>query len=215
MTCAPLRTSNRWRLFLGLALTLASAGCGDNQTEHTTRSPGDAASSTTAGASVAGGAKMAPAGGSGSAEPAASGGAPTAEPGAAPQAGATTTNAAADGGGEQGTWRATSAILAGNAFPKEVVDGITLTITGENYEVLVGGRPDRGTCQRDESQTPGRMVITGTEGPNTGKTYLAIFEQPSDDELRICYDLSGDGHPGVFESTAENGYFLVTYARRK
>src|SRR4051794_40819519 len=34
------------------------------------------------------------------------------------------------------------------------------------------------------------MDITGTSGPNKGKTILAIYEQKGD-TLRICYDLSG------------------------
>ena len=34
------------------------------------------------------------------------------------------------------------------------------------------------------------MTITGTEGPNRGKTFPAIYEL-KDDTLRICDDLSG------------------------
>ena len=35
------------------------------------------------------------------------------------------------------------------------------------------------------------MDITGTNGPNKGKTFLVIYELKGD-ELRVCYDLSGE-----------------------
>jgi uncharacterized protein (TIGR03067 family) len=58
------------------------------------------------------------------------------------------------------------------------------------------------------------MDITGTEGPNKGKTILAIYEI-TDDTLRICYDLSGKARPTEFKTTKGTKLFLVTYNREK
>jgi uncharacterized protein (TIGR03067 family) len=58
------------------------------------------------------------------------------------------------------------------------------------------------------------MIITGTEGPNIGKTYPAIYELKGD-LLRICYDLSGVKHPTEFKSIAGTKLYLVTYNRKK
>ena len=61
---------------------------------------------------------------------------------------------------------------------------------GRKYTVLVGEGRDEGTVKRDPAKTPKTMDITGTKGPNEGKTFLAIYESKGD-ELRVCYDLSG------------------------
>ncbi len=56
------------------------------------------------------------------------------------------------------------------------------------------------------------MAITGTKGPNQGKTIPAIYEL-NGDTLKVCYDLSGEGHPTEFQSKAGTKLFLVTYRR--
>ena len=115
----------------------------------------------------------------------------------------------------QGHWIATSATMAENPFPRAVTESISLVVTGDRYEVMVGGKSDKGTCNTDLEHSPNRMTITGTDGPNAGKTYLAIFDFPSVAEMRVCYDLTGSEYPTVFDSTAENGLFLVNYSRKK
>ncbi len=114
----------------------------------------------------------------------------------------------------QGDWQAVKAVLAGAPFPDAVTDGITLSINGTEYRVLVAGNSDKGTCEIDQSSAPLRMTIRGTEGPNTGKTFLAICDFPNSEEMRVCYDLQGSSFPEEFTSTAENGHFLVNYRRK-
>jgi uncharacterized protein (TIGR03067 family) len=115
----------------------------------------------------------------------------------------------------QGNWQATKAILAGAPFPDSVTAGITLSLSGSEYIVSVAGEPDKGTCELDQSSTPSRMTIRGTEGPNKGKTFLAICDFPSSDEMRVCYDMEGAKFPADFTSTAKDGYFLVSYSRKE
>jgi uncharacterized protein (TIGR03067 family) len=66
----------------------------------------------------------------------------------------------------------------------------------------------------DSTSKPKGMSITGTEGPNIGKTYPAIYELKGD-MLRICYDLSGAKRPTEFKSTAGTRLYLVAYNRKK
>lgn len=115
----------------------------------------------------------------------------------------------------QGDWQATAAMLAGAPFPDTVTAGTTLSIAGTGYSVLVNGNPDIGTCDLDETSEPVHLTIRGTEGPNKGKTFLVICDFPGNDEMRICYDLTGTSFPDEFSSTAENGWFLVTYQRKQ
>ena len=114
----------------------------------------------------------------------------------------------------QGTWLASTAELGGQKFPDEVRKSIKLVIKDGKYTVTVGDRPDKGTTKMDSSAKPKTIDITGTDGPNKGKTMLAIYEL-NGDTLRVCYDLSGKSRPTEFKTTAGTQLFLVTYDREK
>jgi uncharacterized protein (TIGR03067 family) len=58
------------------------------------------------------------------------------------------------------------------------------------------------------------MEITGTAGPNKGKTFSAIYELQGD-TLKICYDLTGKARPTEFKSKAGTQLFLATYKKVK
>jgi uncharacterized protein (TIGR03067 family) len=112
-----------------------------------------------------------------------------------------------------GTWLAKKAELAGKEFPKQVVANLKLTLNKGDYEVQAES-PDRGIVTYDDSAMPKKMDIKGVEGPNKGKTILAIYEL-SGDTLKICYDLSGKEHPTEFKTLPKSRLFLVTYERQK
>jgi uncharacterized protein (TIGR03067 family) len=114
----------------------------------------------------------------------------------------------------QGTWLASTAELGGKPFPEEVRKSIKLTLKDGKYTVTVGKDPDHGTVKLDPSAKPTAMDITGTEGPNKGKTFLAIYELDGA-TLKICYDLSGKGRPTEFKTAEGTQLFLVTYQREK
>lgn len=113
-----------------------------------------------------------------------------------------------------GVWLPSSAELGGTPFPDEVRKSIRLEIKGDDYTVTVGAQPDRGTCKRDPSAKPKTLDITGTEGPNKGKTILAIYER-NGDTLRVCYDLTGKNRPSEFKTAAGTQLFLVEYKLQK
>ena len=114
----------------------------------------------------------------------------------------------------RGTWSPTKAELGGRPMPDAVLKSISLKLDKGKYEVFVGDAPDRGTYTLDTASKPAGMSITGTEGPNRGKTYPAIYKIDGD-TLRICYDLSGAKRPTEFKSTAGTMLYLVTYSRKK
>jgi len=114
----------------------------------------------------------------------------------------------------QGSWKPVTAELGGEAMPEAVVKSISLKLDNGKYEVFVGDRPDRGTYTIDAASKPKSMTITGTEGPNHGKTFPAIYELKGD-TLRICYDLSGAKRPTEFKSLVGTKLYLVTYNRKK
>ena len=114
----------------------------------------------------------------------------------------------------QGNWKPAKAELAGQPMTDDVLKSISLKLDHGKYEVFVGGNPDKGTYTVDSSSKPKSMTITGTEGPNHGKTFPAIYEL-NGDMLRICYDLSGAKRPTEFKSIAGTQLYLVTYIRKK
>jgi len=121
---------------------------------------------------------------------------------------------AKDGAGNDGVWLPSAAELGGQPFPDEVRKSMKLVIKDGKYTVTVGQAVDQGTVKLNPSAKPKQMEITGTDGPNKGKTFLAIYERDGD-TLRVCYDLSGKSYPTEFKSNAENKLFLVTYKREK
>jgi len=114
----------------------------------------------------------------------------------------------------QGSWTPAKADLGGQPMAEAVLKSISLKLDNGKYEVFVGDKPDKGTYTLDSTSKPKSMTITGTEGPNRGKTFPAIYELKGD-TLRICYDLSGAKRPTEFKSIAGTKLYLVTYNHTK
>jgi uncharacterized protein (TIGR03067 family) len=114
----------------------------------------------------------------------------------------------------QGTWLPEKAELAGRMFPEEVRKSVKLEVNDSRYKVTVGKQVDQGTVKLNPAAKPKEIDITGTEGPNKGKTILAIYEQDGN-TLRVCYDLSGKSRPKEFKTEEGTQLFLVTYKREK
>ena len=120
----------------------------------------------------------------------------------------------ADSKALEGTWSLSSAVMAGKPFPEQLIKTMSLTMKDGRYTVMVGQGKDEGTAKLDSSKTPKTMEITGTDGPNKGKTFLAIYKIDGD-SLTICYDLSGKAYPTEFKSMPDTKLFLEEYKRAK
>lgn len=113
----------------------------------------------------------------------------------------------------QGTWIPVKADLGGRPMPEAVLKGITLKMDKGAY-VVMAESADKGTYTVDATTKPKSITISGTNGPNQGKTFPAIYELKGE-TLRICYDLSGAKRPITFESVPGTKLYLVTYQRKK
>jgi uncharacterized protein (TIGR03067 family) len=114
----------------------------------------------------------------------------------------------------EGTWRPTEAEFAGNKYPDETLKTIKLVLTADAYTVEAGKNIDKGTYKVAPDKKPKELDITGTEGPNKDKTFLAIYEV-NGDTLRICYDLEGKKRPTEFKTAKDTQQFLIVYKRDK
>ena len=116
----------------------------------------------------------------------------------------------------QGVWKPVGAILSGNRLPPPALKAITLTVSGNKYEVVVEGEDhaDRGTFAVDVSTTPRRLTLKSQEGPNKGKTFLAIYETKSPTAMRVCYDLSGQEFPTDFKAPKDSSLYIAGYRKQ-
>jgi uncharacterized protein (TIGR03067 family) len=112
----------------------------------------------------------------------------------------------------EGTWIPISAELSGRPFPQQVLQTMRLVLTENSYVARVGDVNDTGIVTLHSETHPSSMEILGTEGPNKGKTLLAIYEQ-TEDTLRVCYDLEGKNRPQEFKTQPNTQLFLVEYRR--
>ena len=126
------------------------------------------------------------------------------------------TKPAADKQSHEGVWKPIAAVLGGVRLPDEAVKAITLKVSGDKYEVTIEGtkEADKGTCTLDKTVIPHRMTITSDEGPNRGKTMLAIYEMKDANSMRVCYDLSGKEFPTEFKAPKGTKLYLVGYRRQ-
>ncbi len=113
-----------------------------------------------------------------------------------------------------GTWQLKSADVAGNPLPAEFIKSFKLIVEGDKYRALTGGPEDKGDLKLGTEGKRKTIDIIGKEGPNQGKTLLAIYKIEGD-KMTCCYDLSGKVRPTEFKSTAENKLFLAVYEREK
>ena len=118
---------------------------------------------------------------------------------------------------QEGVWKPKAAVLGGTFLPQPALEAITLKIKDGKYEVTVEGEDhsDKGTCTLDTTTSPKRMTIKSTEGPNKGKTFLAIYEMKNAVSMRVCYDLSGTEFPKEFKAPKGTQLYLVGYRRHK
>ena len=114
----------------------------------------------------------------------------------------------------QGTWLPTAAEVSENPFGEATLKIMKLVVEGDKYAVTVGISVDLGTIRIDPAAKPKTMDIIGTDGPNKGKTFLAIYEL-NGDTLRICYNLTGKVRPTEFKTRKGEALFLATYKRAK
>ena len=110
----------------------------------------------------------------------------------------------------EGTWVILEAELGGQKLPDENIKGAKLILDEGKYRF----QNDQGEYKLYPGEKIKAMDIMGREGPNKGKTFLAIYELEGD-TLKICYDLAGKIRPKEFKTEAGTRQFLVTYKRDK
>ncbi len=106
-----------------------------------------------------------------------------------------------------GKWIPIEAELGGTKMAAGALSSFELAIRNGTYEVP----GDVGRIELKDGTN--EMDVIGTDGPNKGKTFPAIYELDQD-LLTICYDLAGKERPKAFATESGTKQFLVKYKRK-
>ena len=114
----------------------------------------------------------------------------------------------------EGTWRAVSVEVNGNAVNPDDVKKIT-TENGRDGEWTLfvdGNEVADGTSTIDPTVTPKTIDFKTTKGANAGQTTYGIYEMTGKTR-RICYAEPGRPRPADFSAPAGSGRILAAFER--
>lgn len=116
--------------------------------------------------------------------------------------------------GLEGTWAPVAASVSGKELLIAELRVKYLVLDGHDYNIVDRSNQvvDRGEYLVNDRARPWTIDIVGRDGPNAGRSMLAIFEL-ADDRLTVCYNLEGDGRPGNLQSQEEQILLSITYER--
>jgi uncharacterized protein (TIGR03067 family) len=102
-----------------------------------------------------------------------------------------------------GIWIPVNQEISGKSLPTSVFEKQQLTIADSEY-TFIAESIDKGQLK----YASGKMDIYGKEGVNAGKHFTAIYKYENE-QLTICYNLSGDSYPEAFETKADTFSFRI------
>ena len=103
--------------------------------------------------------------------------------------------------------------MGGKDSPKEVVDSLTITFSGDKWMVKMGDNVvQAGTHKLDAAKKPTQVDAKITEGEGKGNSMLGIYELKGN-TMKVCFDPQGKERPSSL--TAKEGQFSGTVERVK
>jgi uncharacterized protein (TIGR03067 family) len=116
----------------------------------------------------------------------------------------------------EGTWKIISAEANGKKVPPEELGRYQLLIEpGGRMTALKEGRVTlQGSMALDPTRMPKNLDVTFTQGEQSGKTSLGIYEI-KDGAFTFCRASPGRERPSEFASKLGTGITLITYERRR
>jgi|SRR5262245_26257428 len=120
----------------------------------------------------------------------------------------------------QGSYFPTSMTGAGEARPDDFLKAASFVIKGDTFTFRFK-RGDKeevktATIGVDADQKPAAIDLTPKDGPDAGKPMLGIVKADRD-AVTLCWSDKRDkpDRPKDFNSTKENGYFLIVMKKAK
>ena len=116
--------------------------------------------------------------------------------------------------GLEGTWAPIAASVSGKDLLVAELRVKYLVLDGHDYNIVDRSNQvvDRGEYRVNDRARPWTIDIVGRDGPNAGRSMLAMFEL-TDDRLTVCYHLDGGARPGDLLPLGEQMLLSITYER--
>jgi len=114
----------------------------------------------------------------------------------------------------EGMWSPVAASVSGKELTVSELRVKYLILDGHDYNIVDRSNQvvDRGEYLVNDSARPWTIDIVGRDGPNAGRSMLAIFEL-TDDRLTVCYNLDGSARPGEMQADGGQMLLSITYER--
>jgi uncharacterized protein (TIGR03067 family) len=116
--------------------------------------------------------------------------------------------------GLEGAWVPIAADVAGKSLLVGELRVKYLVLDAGGYSIIDRSNHvvDSGRYLVNAAASPPTMDIVGRDGPNAGRTMLAIY-QLDGDHLTVCYDLDGKQRPANMRPQEDQLLLSITYAR--
>jgi uncharacterized protein (TIGR03067 family) len=116
--------------------------------------------------------------------------------------------------GLEGAWVPIAASVSGKELLVAELRVKYLVLDGHDYNIVDRSNQvvDRGEYLVNDSAKPWTLDIVGRDGPNAGRSMLAIFELEGD-HLTVCYDLDGNKRPENMQVQEDQLLLSITYER--
>jgi uncharacterized protein (TIGR03067 family) len=116
--------------------------------------------------------------------------------------------------GLEGAWVPVAANVAGRELVVNDLRVKYLVLDAGGYSIVdrTNQIVDSGEYLVDDAASPQTMDIVGREGPNAGRTMLAIYQLDAD-RLTVCYDLDGKERPNDMQPREDKLLLSITYTR--
>jgi uncharacterized protein (TIGR03067 family) len=116
--------------------------------------------------------------------------------------------------GLEGAWVPVAASVSGKELVVAELRVKYLVLDGHDYSIIDRSNQivDRGEYLVNDSATPWTIDIVGRDGPNAGRSMLAIFEL-RDNRLTVCYELDSRNRPANMQPQEDQLLLSITYER--
>jgi uncharacterized protein (TIGR03067 family) len=116
--------------------------------------------------------------------------------------------------GLEGAWIPVAASVSGQELVVAELRVKYLVLDGHDYSIVDRSNQivDRGEYLVNDSARPRTLDIVGRDGPNAGRSMLAIFELENN-RLTVCYDLDGRHRPSNMQGQEDQLLLSITYER--
>jgi uncharacterized protein (TIGR03067 family) len=116
--------------------------------------------------------------------------------------------------GLEGAWVPVAASVSGKELLVAELRVKFLVLEGHDYNIIDRSNQvvDRGEYLVNDSAKPWTIDIVGRDGPNAGRSMLALFDL-KDDRLTVCYNLDGTNRPAHMEAQEDQLLLSITYQR--